>query len=186
MQCGDEIGLVVAFHEAVFVLGGDEAGQTERLGGPLGFDHAPGAEIRAAEIADFALCHEIGQGAEAFLHRRQRVHPVHLVEIDVIGAQPAQRGLHGAHDVAARSALQCLGGVHGHAELGGQHDGMAHLADHLAHQRLGAAFVAIDVGRVEQGDAGVKRGMDHRSGLLEVKPATEIVAPQPDGRHAQA
>jgi hypothetical protein len=75
--------------------------------------------------------------------------------------------------------------AHRHAELAGQHDVLAHVAQHQAHRRLGPAALAVDVGGVEQGDAEVECLVDHRLGGVLLDAAAEVVASQPDGGHAQ-
>ena len=56
-------------------------------GDPEGLHDLPGGKIRAADVADFALTHEVGQRAERFFERRQRIEAVNLVEVDVVGVQ---------------------------------------------------------------------------------------------------
>ena len=41
-------------------------------------------------MADFTRAHEIVQRAHGFLHRRQRIEAMQLVEINVVRAQPSQ------------------------------------------------------------------------------------------------
>ena len=59
---------------------------------------------RGADVADLALVDEVGEGAEGLLDVGVRAGPVHLVEVDVVGAEPAQRVLDLADDPAAGSA----------------------------------------------------------------------------------
>src|SRR5262249_57759204 len=68
---------------------------------PQGAGEAPGVIVRAAEVAHLALAHQVVEGAERLLERRLTVVPVRLVEIDVVGLEPPQRGLHALHDVLA-------------------------------------------------------------------------------------
>jgi hypothetical protein len=76
--------------------------------------------------------------------------------------------------------------VHHHGELGGEHDLLAAVAEQLAERGLRPAAVAVDVGGVEQRDAAVECLVDHRARRREVDAAAEIVAAEPDHRHAQA
>jgi hypothetical protein len=55
----------------------------------------------------------------------------------------------------------------------------------LAQQSLAAATVAVDVGGVEQVDAGVERSVNHPAGGGQVESATEVVAAEPDPGDAQ-
>ena len=57
-------------------------------------------------------------------------------------------------------------------------------AEGLAQVLLGEAL-AVDVGGVEQRDAGVERGVDDRQGLVCVDATAEVVAPEADDRDGQ-
>jgi hypothetical protein len=69
-----------------------------------------------------------------------------------------------------------------HAELRGEHDAVAAPVEDLADQPLGGAVGAVDVGGVEEGDAGVQRRVDHRAGPGEIEPPAEVVASKAHGR----
>jgi hypothetical protein len=56
----------------------------------------------------------------------------------------------------------------------------------LAEQGLGCAVPAVGVRRVEQRDSGVDRGVHHRARPVNVKPAAEVVAAEPDDGHQQS
>ena len=63
----------------------------------------PGAHVGEPPFADLALADQVAEGWQwsaprPCVDRR----PVDVVEVDVIGLQPLQAGLHGAHHVAAR------------------------------------------------------------------------------------
>jgi hypothetical protein len=77
------------------------------------------------------------------------------------------------------------------AELRREHDPFAPTAQQLAEEALARAAVAVDrraravsvdVGRVEERDAGVQRRVDDRARALEVEPSAEVVAAEPDAR----
>jgi hypothetical protein len=114
---------------------------------------------------------------------------VHLVQVEVVGTEPAQRCLHGPQDVPAgapRAVVRTVGAGHVHAELGGEHRLVAPSPQRRADQLLrGAVRAAVDVGRVEQVDPEVECGMDHRAGTVRVHPAPEVVAAEPDHRDHQ-
>jgi hypothetical protein len=100
---------------------------------------------------------------------------VQLVEVDAIGAQAAQRVLHGAADVnGSRPALVALVG---NAELGGHADLIAAGAEGGPEVLL-AQCPPVNVRGVEQGDAGVECGPDNGVGLLPPHAHPEVVAPQ--------
>ena len=107
-----------------------------------------------ADVADLALGHEFGQGADGVLDGRVRVDPVLVVEVDVVGAEPLQGSLEGGADVR-RAAVEVTGataGVGDHAELGGQHDLVAAVPDGPADEFL-VGERPVDLGGVDQGDA---------------------------------
>ena len=98
-----ELALDVAHEKAVLVLARGEGIEVPRLGRPLRLDHLPGGEVRAADVADLALAHEIVERAQRLLDRRQRVGAVELVEVDPVGLEPPQAVLDRLHDVARAS-----------------------------------------------------------------------------------
>ena len=101
----------------------------------------------------------------------------------MVGLQPPQRRLGGLNDVRRRAAHRAV--AHLAAELGGQHHAVAAALQQLAQQPLAAAAVAVDVGGVEEVDAGVERGVDDPAGGGQVETAAEVVAAEPDTGDAQ-
>src|SRR5919202_489023 len=75
--------------------------------------------------------------------------------------------------------------VEGHADLGGDHDLVAALADGLANQLLGATR-RVHVGRVDEGDPEIESGANHTDGLVAVDRAAERVAAEADRAHLEA
>src|SRR3984957_12716621 len=53
--------------------------------------HLGNREVAHADGTDFSLLVKRAHGLGGFLHRNQRIGPMDLVDVDVIGAQPAQR-----------------------------------------------------------------------------------------------
>ena len=80
---------------------------------------------------------------------------------------------------AARAALALV--VDRPAELRRDDHVVAPRAERPAEQHL-ALRAAVDVGGVEEGDARVERGVDHRRGRRLVDPAAEVVAAETDHR----
>src|SRR5205085_1275426 len=70
-----------------------------------GQGHLPRGVVRAADVAHLPLTHEVVEGAQGLLLGRVRVGGVCLVQVDVIGPQPAEAVLGGLEDVLARQAL---------------------------------------------------------------------------------
>ena len=112
---------------------------------------------------------------------------VHLVEVDVVDLQAAQRVLDLADDPAARVArLVGVLVVHVAVELGGQEDvvaaalaGLQRLADDL----LGLA-AGVDVGGVDDVDAGVEGAVDDRDRLVVVGVAPRAEHHRAEGQRA--
>ena len=186
---GDDIRLGRTLEQRPVILGGDERGvavprrQVRRVGQP------PAGEVRVAHVPDLALGHQFVQRCDRFLDRGHRVRGVQLVQVDVVGTQPAQRLGHRAPDVGA-SALRADGRPVPHvgvlvAELGGQHDLVAARAEDLAERPLRTSAAAISVRGVEQRDAGIDGRVHHLARPVHVEPAAEVVAAQPDHRHQQ-
>src|SRR5260370_678974 len=181
-----QLALDVAGDEAVLVLAGDEGVEGAVARGPGRLDHLPRCVVGAADVAHLALAHEVVERAQRLLDRRQRVRAMHLVEVDPIGLEALQAPLHSAHDVAPRRALEPLLLVHGHAELGRQHDFLAPVAEDLPQGFLRAAEIAVDVGRIEQGDAELECLVDDLARRLEIDAPAEIVAAQADDGDREA
>ena len=154
---------------------------------PLRLDDLRGQERRRAEVADLALADEVGQRAERLVDVDLRPRAVHLVEVDVVDLQAAQRVLDLADDPAARAArLVGVLVVHVAVELGGQEDvvaaalaGLQRLADDL----LGLA-AGVDVGGVDDVDAGVEGAVDDRDRLVVVGVAPRAEHHRAEGQRA--
>src|SRR5262249_5841512 len=140
------------------------------------------AQLRARDVAPLALPHQIVKRAQRLLDWRLRVRPVQLVEIEVVGAQPAKARLDRLRDVAPRRSLELAGVVHRHAELAGEDDLSALRAEDAAERLLRSAAIAVCVGGVDQGAAEIDRLVHHPARRLEVDAAAEIVGAEPDGR----
>ena len=111
-----QLPLDLAEQQVVAGLHGVEAGQPEGLAAADGPRHLIGQEVRAAGVADLALAHQVVQRAQGLVDRRVRVVAVQLVQVDVVGLQPAQRRVDGGHDVLAGVAA-----VHGAGPVGAKH-----------------------------------------------------------------
>ena len=122
--------------------------------------HVPAGEVGAADVAHLARAHERVERLERLLERRQPVPLVDLIEVDDVGAQPLEARFAGADEVPARQALVVRARAHGEARLGGdQHAGRALAAHRLAENFFGEPG-RIDVGGVDQIDAGVGDEVD--------------------------
>ena len=95
------------------------------------------------------------------------VEPVRLVEVDVVGLQPRQRGVDLLGDLRRGEAP--VVGVVGHLapHLGREDVGVTRAArEDLAPRRLGCA-AAVDVGGVEEVDSGLEGRIGTGASLLE-------------------
>jgi hypothetical protein len=146
-------------------------------------DHRRG-EVGRADRAHRPLLDELVQSLERVGERRDAVRAVVLVEVDPVGLEAAERRLDRLADVGPRAAGG-LAVAEVVAELRRQHDLVAPAGEGAADDLLAAAAVAVDVGGVEEGDAGVDRRVDHRARLRLVDPAAEVVAAEPHDRHLE-
>ena len=114
-----------------------------------------------AEVADLALGDELGQRADGLLDRRARVDAVLVVQVDVVGAEPAQRALDRGRTLAGLLSVTpgAVAAVGDEAELGGDHDLVAAALDGPPDELL-AVEGAVDLGGVDVGDAQVERAVD--------------------------
>ena len=141
-------------------------------------------EVGGADRAHGPLLDELVQRLERLLERRDPVRAVVLVEVDPVGLQPPERRLDRLADVRARAAGR-LAVAEVVAELRRQHDLVAAAGERAADDLLAAAAVAVDVGGVEERDARLERGVDHRPRRGLVDPAAEVVAAEPDDGHLE-
>ena len=96
-----------------------------------------------------------------------------LVQVDIVGAQPAQAVFGGLPHVLRLGAVVRF--VELHAELGGDDDSCRRLPSARPRIFLAVAFI-VDVGGIEEVDAGVERGVDHAARLRFIDAPAEIVA----------
>ena len=64
-----------------------------------------GPPLRDADVERLAGVHDVGEGLHRLLERGLVVVAVRLVEVDVVGAEPAQRPVDRGHDVLARQPV---------------------------------------------------------------------------------
>jgi hypothetical protein len=103
--------------------------------------------------------HQVGKHRQRLLNVGVGRGPVHLVKVDMIGLQAAQRRLHRLRDPAARTALLIWILTHCAVNLGGKHDIVATTLQRLADNLLRLA-VAVSVGGVDEVDAEIQALVD--------------------------
>ena len=172
-----------AHQDRIGRLLGDETLARPSLGHPLRLDDLVRGEGRAAEVPDLARPHQIGQRAESLVDVRLGRGAVDLVQVDVVGAEPAQAVVALGDDPAPRVPLGVGVLPHLPVHLGGEHD-LVPLGpgQGLAHDLLGLAE-RVDVGGVDEIDPGVERGMDDPDGFVVIRgaPGPEHHGPQAQG-----
>ena len=149
-----------------------------RIALPVGDHHHLGELVgrhgRAADVAHLARAHELVERVHGLFHRRVRIEPVDLVDVDVIGLQAPELLVDRGHQMLAAGADIVGDRALADADLGRQHDVLAldHLHERGAHDLLGAAGIVV-VGGVEEGDADIERALEvgRRLGLVELAPA---------------
>ena len=171
---GQDLVLEVAGEERVLRL---ERG--DRVRGVRAADGG-GRRLGEAEVAHLAGGDQLGHRADGLLDRDRLVDAVLVVEVDVVDAEPLQRGVARGADVL-RAAVDADPGAVGEplvAELGGELDLVAAAGDRLADQLL-VGERAVHVGGVEEGHAEVERAVDGGEAGRLVGAAVEL-------RHAHA
>jgi hypothetical protein len=117
---------------------------------------------------------EVGERAERLVEVGVRVRAVDLVEVDVVGAEPAQRVLDLGDDPAPRDPAPVRILTHRAEHLGGEHDVVATAFERLADDLLGLTG-GVDVGGVDEVDAGVEGAVDDadRVVVIGIAPGAE-------------
>ena len=165
-----------AVHEAVVRLQRDRGRQALLLGHaqPL-VDHVR-VEVGQAVGTDLPGPDQRVEGRRALLHRGLVVLVVREVEIDVVGAEPAQGLLDRSRHDRRREAVEArMVAALGHDE---HLVAVAPPAHPVAEHRLGGT-VGVGVGGVDQGAAGVGEPVEDRAGGGLVARAAEGVGAQP-------
>ena len=161
--------------------GVDGGGPPDRLGADLG----------QPDVAHVARLDHLGDRADGLLDRDGRIESRRPVDVDVVRAQAAQGvreevldGLRSGVDAEPRPL-----GVAQRAELDAEEHVVAPPVAQGARDQQLVPARAVEVAGVEQGDAGIDRGVDGRDGLALVRRPVEVGhahASQPDGRGRRA
>src|SRR5918998_915813 len=167
---GDELVLGVAGLQRVVDLLADVGGEPAEIGDPQRLHQLSGGVVGRADVADLPRLHQRVQSRQGLLLRGEAVPLVDLVEVDVIGAEPPQTRLDGAHDVVAGQALVVGAGAHRAADLGRDQALVAVGAEGFAEDLLGQAL-GVDVGGVDQVDARPQADVDLLPRRLDVEVA---------------
>src|SRR6266404_351891 len=114
--------------------------------------HLGNREVAHADGADFPLPVKRAHGLGGFLHRHQRVGPMDLVDVDVVGTQAAQRIIDFLHDSGARRIAIDFSVAPFQSCFGGNDRLTAHARESGADDLLGHAK-AVHRRRIDQIDA---------------------------------
>ena len=126
------------------------------VGDAAGLADLRGAPLRDAPVEDLSLADQVLVGADRLLDRRRRVGAMALVQVEVVGAEAAQRGLDALEEVLAREAAVVRMLRHRKEGLGRDHEVAARdrRAAPAPSDLFGLAR-GVDVGGVEEVDAEV-------------------------------
>ena len=151
----------------VLRLVGDQL-EAEVLGQRVAVAELVRGPLADADVEHLALPDEVGERLHGLLQRRLVVVAVRLVEVDVVGLQPAAASRSTASMMCLRDSprsLWPLGPVGPKTLVKISSDSRRSPLQRLAEHRLGLG-VGVDVGGVEGGDAGVQRRPHAGRGLL--------------------
>src|ERR1035437_1184504 len=134
-------------------------------------------------MAYLAGRHGFGHRTPGLLHRHFRVYPVQLVEVHVVGAEPAQAVVDRLPNVLGTAVVDDDRGVvgtagrvaHDQADLGGQHRAPAVAPGQGPADKLLVGLGPVDVSGVDKAHAAVERGPDHGDGGVVVARGSHVV-----------
>jgi hypothetical protein len=128
------------------------------------------------DVTNITSLHHLGDRPDRVFDRHGRIEPRGAIDVDVVGAKPAQRrGKEVLHRGRPCIIAQPIPGhIAQGAELDADHDTVAVTADkRLADQHLVVAH-AVEIAGVEQCYPGIESGMDGGDALAAVGGAIEV------------
>ena len=141
-----------AVHGVVIGLAHHRAVDAKPVADGADFRNAPAFVVRHAEMADLAGADEVAHCVHGLGERRVQVFLVQIVNVDVVGAEPAQARVDCAHGPLTREAARVRSLPHGIGEFRGEHPLVALVRDGAAGHLLGTAAI-VGVGSVDEIDA---------------------------------
>ena len=178
------LGLDAPAQDRVLGLVGHQPVQPQVVGQGEGVADLAGGPLAHPDVVDLALADQVVQGPQGLLQRGLVVEAVALVQVEVVGAQPAQAGVAGLHDVLAGQAAVVGAVPDREVDLGGEHVGGAGVPlEGLAEDLLGRP-PAVHVGGVEEVHPELVGAGHARPGLVGLDP-DPVGQPgaEPDLRH---
>ena len=99
--------------QIVEALFGDQAEEMTRAGGRLRSGNIPACKIAATGIKHFALLNEEFHGLPDFFPGGMTVNVMHLIDVNVVGFEPAQAVLAGLTNMISGQMAIVRAGAHG-------------------------------------------------------------------------
>src|SRR6202045_1308015 len=99
LQQGNDFPFEIAAGDRVISLKRVESGQVPELADAEGFCELPSLPVGAADVADLSLLHQGVESAKRLFDRGHGVVAMDLIQVDVVGLQTAEAGLHTVHNV---------------------------------------------------------------------------------------
>ncbi|MPM32210.1 hypothetical protein SDC9_78770 [bioreactor metagenome] len=90
---GVHLAFLLACNEVVLILHRDELGPVVQFGGVLHLGELPGPHGGGADVTRLAGLHHVVECLHCLFDRGVRIEAVDLVQVDVVGAEPLQRGV---------------------------------------------------------------------------------------------
>jgi len=138
-----------------------------------------GRGLAQPDVAHLALLDQFGHRAHGLLYLDVRVHPVLVVEVDVVGAEPLERALDRAADMLGRAVditdrrhISQRGLIHAPGELRSDHVLVAVSLDRPPDQLL-VRERSVQLRRVQEVDPELERPLDGRDRLALIGRSVE-------------
>jgi hypothetical protein len=115
-----------------------------------------------AQVEHLSRLHQLRHGTDRFLNRDPWVDAVLIVQVDMIDTEPLQTGIASRVHIlrcSVDSKQRAIGSAHV-AKLGGEHNFLAARFQDFGQQAFVGAD-AITIGRIEEIDADIERGIEH-------------------------
>ncbi|HVN93040.1 MAG TPA: hypothetical protein VMT38_05065 [Terracidiphilus sp.] len=151
------LALFFAIEQVVVVLHGDEARPAVQVGHVERLRELPRKHGRCPDVARLSSFHDVVQGFHRLFDGCVVIPAVNLVEVNVVGLEPAKALVDFEEDFLARKAF-AVGLVAHHAlQLGGDDDGLTARVRFQEAADDGFAFAAgINIGGVEEVDSKIE------------------------------
>ena len=183
----DDLALDPALEQRVLHLGGNDGGAAGNCPLPgRGAGRLAAGVVRDAGVTDLAGANGLVDGGESLVHRGHRVPGMQLPQIDMVSAQSHERFVKAAEKVGPRGVEPSLAPGLG-AGFRRDDDTVARLEllEELAEHLLGYA-IAVDIGGIDQGAAGIEEGSELVASVELVGSAPPRHRPQSKATNPQA